>query len=102
MIEIAQNLQALFNDPVALLTLDMGNETNAAGIMLATGVIEALRLGCFAHRRALTWHVILHDRRGPEIVAVQQVLTIEPCSISRQTSIRHQFLAGCSRQALML
>jgi hypothetical protein len=51
-IEIAQDLQTLFDDAMAFVPFDMGNKTDAAGIMLAAGVIEALRRWRFAYGSA--------------------------------------------------
>jgi hypothetical protein len=42
--EIAQNLQALFDNRMTLLALDMGNEADAAGVVFLLGGIEALAL----------------------------------------------------------
>jgi hypothetical protein len=42
--QILENLQALLDDRVALLVLDMGDETDAAGIVFIGGVIETLVL----------------------------------------------------------
>jgi len=44
-VEVFQDQQTLFNDTVALLVLDMGNETDAAGILFVGRVVQALPPG---------------------------------------------------------
>ncbi len=45
MIKIAKNLQPLLNNVVAFLTLDMSNESYAAGIMFHRRLIRAMQVG---------------------------------------------------------
>ena len=45
--QIAENLQAIFDDLVRLAALDVGDEADAAGVLVERGVVEAL-----AQRRA--------------------------------------------------
>jgi hypothetical protein len=45
MFEVFQDFQALLDDGVALLVLDMGNKADAAGVTLVFGVVETLALG---------------------------------------------------------
>ena len=49
--EILENAQAVGNDPVALDVVDVGDEADAAGIMLVAGIIEPVR-GAGTFRRA--------------------------------------------------
>ncbi len=42
MVEVAQDLQALLDQPVALAVLHVGDEADAAGVFLVGGVVEAL------------------------------------------------------------
>ena len=51
MVEVDENLQALFEDRVRLAVLHVGDEADAAGIMLVGGVIETLRREAAAGRR---------------------------------------------------
>jgi hypothetical protein len=43
--EIFKNLQALRNDGMAFLVLDMGNKTDAASVAFMGGVVKALGRG---------------------------------------------------------
>ena len=43
--QVDQNLDALENDVVRPLALEIGNEANAAGIVLVARVVKALRRG---------------------------------------------------------
>jgi hypothetical protein len=45
MFEVLQDLQALLDDGVAFLVLDMGDKADAAGVALVFGVVETLALG---------------------------------------------------------
>jgi len=47
MLEILEDLQPLRNDRMALLILDVGDEADAAGVMLVGGVVETLAAGLF-------------------------------------------------------
>ena len=42
MVEIAKNEQALADDLVGFAALDMGDKTNAAGVVFVSGIVEAL------------------------------------------------------------
>jgi F420-0:gamma-glutamyl ligase len=42
MIKIAKNEQALADDLVGFAALDMGDKTNAAGVVFVSGIVEAL------------------------------------------------------------
>ena len=42
MVQVLQDLQALLDDGVAFLALDVGDETDAAGVMFVLGVVQAL------------------------------------------------------------
>jgi hypothetical protein len=41
-VEVLQDLQALLDDRVALVALDMGDETDAAGIVFIGGIVQTL------------------------------------------------------------
>jgi len=45
MLEILEDLQALRDDSMAFLVLDVGNEANAAGVMFIGRIVETLALG---------------------------------------------------------
>ena len=58
MVEVDENLQALFEDRVRLAVLHVGDEADAAGIVLVGGVVEAdrarhQRVGALARKRRL-------------------------------------------------
>jgi hypothetical protein len=40
MLQVPQNIQALFNDAVALLPLDMGDKAYSTGIVFMSGAIQ--------------------------------------------------------------
>src|SRR5690606_5735972 len=44
-IEVLQDLEALENDVMTLLALDVGDETHATGIVFIGGVVQTLLLG---------------------------------------------------------
>jgi hypothetical protein len=44
-VQVEQDLQALLDDAVALLALDVGHEADAAGVVFVGGVVETLRVG---------------------------------------------------------
>jgi len=53
-VQVLQDLQALAHDGVALLALDVGHETHAAGVVFLAGVVQTLLLkllllGCRGH-----------------------------------------------------
>ena len=52
-VQVLQDLQALLDDGVALLALDVGHEADAAGVMLVGGRIQAvfLQMGDLGSRR---------------------------------------------------
>ena len=61
MLQVAQDLQAFLNDVVAAHVIHVGHKTNAAGIMLAVGVVKALCAGrpveaCARGRRVRLGH----------------------------------------------
>jgi hypothetical protein len=45
MFKVLQNLQALLNDGMALLVLDMGDKAYAAGVVFVCRVVKTLALG---------------------------------------------------------
>ena len=56
-VEVLENLQALLDDAVGLLPLDVGDEADAAGVMLAARVVQALRMRrrAFGERGGSRW-----------------------------------------------
>ncbi|MNQ32176.1 hypothetical protein D3C85_455740 [compost metagenome] len=44
-VQVLKDLQALLDDRVAFLALDVRNESNAAGVMLVLGVVQTLGRG---------------------------------------------------------
>jgi hypothetical protein len=42
MLEVAEDLQRVGNDLMRLLSLDVGDETDAAGILVERGIVESL------------------------------------------------------------
>jgi len=44
-IEVGQDGNGLLHDLVGLLPLDVGNEADAAGVMLELGIVHSLLLG---------------------------------------------------------
>ncbi len=57
-IQIFQDLQTLFNDPVALLVFDMGHETDAASVLFVDRIVQALPFG-----DGPTWDNTIHHAR---------------------------------------
>jgi hypothetical protein len=50
MLEVFKYLQALLDDCVAFLVLDMSNEADAASVVLIGGVVQPLSAGMFHQR----------------------------------------------------
>ena len=73
MVEVDQNLQALANDLVRFLALDIGDEAHAACIVLVARVVEALRFW-----RALS-HRQVHLVRFLNYLIDLNFLALEPC-----------------------
>ena len=48
--QVDEDLNALFDDVVGFLALDVGHEADSAGIVLMAGVVESLGLGQSWHR----------------------------------------------------
>ena len=46
MLEVAENAQPVLDDQMRLAALDIGNETDATGILVERGIIETLRERC--------------------------------------------------------
>jgi hypothetical protein len=55
-VEVLENLQALLDDFVTLVTLDMGDEADAAGVMLILRVIQTLGGGNRVNRVLVVVH----------------------------------------------
>ena len=55
-VEIFENLQPLLNDLVAFLALDVGDEADAAGVMLVLRVVQTLRGGDRRRRLLVVVH----------------------------------------------
>ena len=60
MVEIGENLQAIFDNRMALAVLDVGNEANAARILFVAGVIQAVGSG----KSGVAHHDVLLGGKG--------------------------------------
>ena len=56
MVEVLEDLQALLDDLVALLALDVGDEADAAGVVLVVRVVQTLRGGNRVNRLLVIVH----------------------------------------------
>ena len=79
MVEVLEDLQALLDDAVRLAALDVGDEADAAGVVLVGRAVQAVPLGMgqFLARRALLLLVFTHGApqlryRRTKNTAVQQ------------------------------
>jgi hypothetical protein len=68
MSEILQYLQGLSDDRVAFLAFDMGDKAQAAGVMLAARVVQALFAGWVARVSGSLIHVVLTAFRNDKHV----------------------------------
>ena len=59
--QVDQDLDALEDDVVRFAPFDVGDEADAAGVVLMLRIVEALR-----RRQALIWIVVLHVRKSSE------------------------------------
>ena len=84
MLQIAENLQAVFDDLVRLAAFDVGDEADAAGILVERGVVEAL-----------------HRRRAGIGAGMRERCAADPCRALEQhlalASLVHLALPGQRR-----
>ena len=73
MLEIAQDAQAVLDDLVRLAALDVGDEADAAGVLVERRIVQALRLAACRDRRSrrATASASRGMRRDP---AIRQIL----------------------------